>query len=67
MVDKMKAIQQNRTCGEDSLLSSIENARRKGSDRLDSQRRAMLGQFPPRCQTFAFLGKVNAPVSPVVL
>ncbi len=66
MVDKMKAIQQNRTCGEDSLLSSIENARRKGSDRLDSQRRALLGQFLTPASVATFMARMIKCKRPVI-
>ena len=66
MVDKMKSIQHITSSGAASLLSSIENARREVSLRLDQRRRALMGQFLTPASVATFMARMIECKNPVI-
>lgn len=66
MVSKMKVIQQIRNGGADSLLLSIETARREASLRLDRRRRVLMGQFLTPAPVAMFMARMIECKKPVV-
>ena len=63
---QMKALQEITRSDADSLLSSIEAARRDASLRMDPQRRALMGQFLTPASVATFMAEVFECTKPAV-
>ena len=66
LVGNLKAIQQITNTGADSLLSSVEAARREASARLDRRRRVLMGQFLTPAPVAMFMARMIECKKPVV-